>query len=187
MIIDRSPLNCSKKMGCLFIIVHLFKIYFRVCVCVCMYTYVYVCVCIYVCACVCVCDVSNLFVICYSFVCGICIMFSSSKHVTRSRTQINNLRLCSNLINTVNSSNFPPLVKFTQSQTVAYQFYVGRLLIFDEKFAEVRIWLIHAHRYIRVCVCVILCVMLVVLCYTLEAESAGIYIITTYSIMIRLF
>ncbi len=30
MIVDRSPLSVSKKMGCLFLIVHLFKIYFRV-------------------------------------------------------------------------------------------------------------------------------------------------------------
>lgn len=29
MINSRSPLHCSKKMGCLFLVVHLFKIYFR--------------------------------------------------------------------------------------------------------------------------------------------------------------
>jgi len=31
MIISRESLEISKKMGCLFVIVHLFKLYFRVC------------------------------------------------------------------------------------------------------------------------------------------------------------
>jgi hypothetical protein len=34
MIVDRSALSVSKKLGCLFLIVHLFKIYFKVSPCV---------------------------------------------------------------------------------------------------------------------------------------------------------
>jgi len=76
MIVDRSALNVSKKMGCLFLIVHLFKIYFR----------------------------------------------------------INNLRLCSNLVTIVKNPNFPKLDVFPPAQTVAYNFYLGRLMIFEEQY-----------------------------------------------------
>eukprot|EP00823_Brevimastigomonas_motovehiculus_P002693 TRINITY_DN1622_c0_g2_i1.p1 TRINITY_DN1622_c0_g2~~TRINITY_DN1622_c0_g2_i1.p1 ORF type:complete len:413 (+),score=76.81 TRINITY_DN1622_c0_g2_i1:61-1299(+) len=78
MIIDRSPLQVSKKWGCLFLIVHLFKIYFR----------------------------------------------------------INNLRLCSNLITIVNNANFPKLALFPKAQTVAYNYYLGRLMIFEEQYKK---------------------------------------------------
>src|SRR5687767_6101191 len=34
MIVDRSSMETSRKLGCLFVIVHLFKLYFRVSICV---------------------------------------------------------------------------------------------------------------------------------------------------------
>jgi len=89
MIIDRSALDCSKKMGCLFIIVHLFKIYFK----------------------------------------------------------INNLRLCSNLIASVNNANFPKFELFPKSQTVAYNYYVGRLKVFEEQYTEAETCLEYAFEH----------------------------------------
>jgi len=77
MIIDRSPLRCSKKKGCLFVINHLLKIYFK----------------------------------------------------------IKSLRLCNNLINTVNNKNsMPPLSSFPKAQTVTYNYYLGRLQVFEEEY-----------------------------------------------------
>lgn len=92
MIIARADLSVSKKMGCLFVVVQLFKIYFT----------------------------------------------------------INNLRLCNNLVNTVNSKNFPPLHMFPRSETVSYNYYVGRLKVFEESYkaAETALdySLSHCHR-----------------------------------------
>lgn len=77
MIIDRSNIRISKKMGCLFVIVHLLKIYFK----------------------------------------------------------IKSLRLCNNLINTVNNKNsMPPLSSFPMAQQVAYNYYLGRLQVFEEEY-----------------------------------------------------
>jgi len=79
MIVDRSPLHCSTKMGCLFVTVHLFKIYFK----------------------------------------------------------LNNLRLCTNLIQTVNI-NFPSFddYNFPQAQTVSYNYYLGRIQVFEEQYEK---------------------------------------------------
>jgi len=95
MVIDRSPLQSTKKMGCLFIIVHLLKIYFK----------------------------------------------------------LNNLRLCTNLLKAVDSDNFPSLDSFPPSQTVAYQFYLGRLSIFEERYDKAETSLdsafLHCHQKSR--------------------------------------
>ena len=49
--------------------------------------------------------------------------------------QLNNLRLSNQLVNTIdNPQLFPPLSEFPKSQTVAYQYYYGRLQIMEEKF-----------------------------------------------------
>lgn len=76
MIQDRSAVAVSKKMGCLFVIVHLFKIYFK----------------------------------------------------------LNNLRLCNNLVNSVNNASFPQFSSFPKSQTVSYNYYLGRLMVFEEQY-----------------------------------------------------
>jgi len=93
MIIDRSNVRCSKKMGCLFVIVHLLKIYFK----------------------------------------------------------IKSLRLCNNLINTVNNKNsMPPLSSFPKAQQVAYNYYLGRLQVFEEEYDKAGQTLLlactHCHR-----------------------------------------
>jgi len=67
--------------------------------------------------------------------------------------QINNLRLCNNLINVVNNQSFPPMEQFPRSETgaclfsvtfshslvvlVAYNYYLGRLMIFEEQYQKV--------------------------------------------------
>jgi len=51
--------------------------------------------------------------------------------------QMNNLRLCMNLVNTVAGANFPPLERFPQAEQVAYNYYLGRLMIFEEKYDKV--------------------------------------------------
>ena len=76
MVIDRSPLQQSKKMGCLFVIVHLFKVYFR----------------------------------------------------------LQSLKLCTFLMRMV--PQLPPLTSYPVAQRVAYQYYLGRLLVFEEKYDE---------------------------------------------------
>ena len=47
---------------------------------------------------------------------------------------LNTLRLCKNLINAVNSRQFPPLATFPRGQVVAYQYFTGRLALFDEDY-----------------------------------------------------
>jgi len=67
--------------------------------------------------------------------------------------KINNLRLCTNLVKAVDSDNFPPFQSFPPSQTVAYQFYQGRLLIFEESYEKAEKYLdlafVHCHRQAR--------------------------------------
>lgn len=48
---------------------------------------------------------------------------------------LNTLRLSKNLINAVNSRQFPPLASFPRGQVVAYQYFTGRLALFDEDYA----------------------------------------------------
>lgn len=74
MVVDRSPLPVSKKKGCLFIIVGLFKCYFK----------------------------------------------------------LNNLKMCSYLIKMIKM--LPPLSSYSLSDQVAYQFYYGRLQVFEEQY-----------------------------------------------------
>jgi hypothetical protein len=76
MITDRAPGAQSKKLGCLFIIVHLFKVYFK----------------------------------------------------------LNSLNLGASLVKMV--AQLPPLREFPIAQQVAYQFYLGRLKVFEEKYDE---------------------------------------------------
>jgi len=85
-IIDRAQLATSKKMGCLFVIGHLFKIYFK----------------------------------------------------------INNLRLCTNLMTSVSNPNFPNFERFPKAQNVTYNYYVGRIKVFEEQYDEAETYLIKA-------------------------------------------
>jgi hypothetical protein len=78
MVQSRAAPDVSKKMGCLNIVVHLFKVYFR----------------------------------------------------------MNNLRLCKNLVNSVEQPNFPPRHMLPKGEVVAYLFYRGRLLMFEEDYAK---------------------------------------------------
>ena len=48
--------------------------------------------------------------------------------------RLNTLRLCNNLIQTVERRNFPPLEKFPLAHRVAYKFYTGRLSMFNNQF-----------------------------------------------------
>jgi len=88
MIMDRS-VNQSKKTGSLFIIVHLFKIYFK----------------------------------------------------------INNLRLCSFLVNMVRNPTFPRMETFPLSQTVSYHYYLGRLKIFEQDYPTAEEYLYYAFKH----------------------------------------
>ena len=76
MVVDRSPAPQSRKRGCLFIIVGLFKVYFR----------------------------------------------------------LNNLKMCSYLIKMMRM--LPPLHSYALSEQVAYNFYLGRLMVFEEQYAQ---------------------------------------------------
>ena len=76
MVVDRSAVAVSKKRGCLFIIVGLFKVYFR----------------------------------------------------------LNNLKMCSYLIKMMRM--LPPLSSYSLADQVAYHFYYGRLMLFEEQYAQ---------------------------------------------------
>lgn len=92
MIVSRSEISRSKKLGCLFVVVTMMKIFFK----------------------------------------------------------INNLRLCTPLVRSVNSQQFPELSRFPQSEVVSFKYYHGRLLVFDEKYDEAERELeyafVHCHR-----------------------------------------
>ena len=75
-VVDRSAAAVSKKLGCLFIIVSLFKCFFR----------------------------------------------------------LRNLKMCSYLIKMMRT--LPPLSAFALSDQTAYQFYYGRLMLFEERYDE---------------------------------------------------
>lgn len=49
---------------------------------------------------------------------------------------INNLRLCKNLISAVDSRQFPPFQAFPASQRVTYNFFLGRIQIYDENYVS---------------------------------------------------
>ena len=89
MIIDRSALATSKKLGCLFIIVHLFKLYFR----------------------------------------------------------LNNLKLCTFLIKMEAQLPQPLAAHYPRAQVVAYQYYLGRLQVFEEKYEEAEACLEYAFQH----------------------------------------
>lgn len=50
--------------------------------------------------------------------------------------RLNTLRLCKNLMRTVDSRQFAAFDAFPMSQRVTYKFYVGRLAVFDEKYVR---------------------------------------------------
>lgn len=50
--------------------------------------------------------------------------------------RLSTLRLCKNLIRTVDSKQFAPFDDFPISQRVTYKFYMGRLAVFDEKYVS---------------------------------------------------
>lgn len=50
--------------------------------------------------------------------------------------KLNTLRLCKNLIRTVDSRQFAPFELFPAAQRVTYKFYIGRLAVFDENFVS---------------------------------------------------
>lgn len=58
--------------------------------------------------------------------------------------KLNTLRLCKNLIRTVDSRQFAAFDAFPASQRVTYMFYKGRLAIFDENYAEAQDTLTYA-------------------------------------------
>ncbi|CEO94931.1 PCI domain-containing protein [Plasmodiophora brassicae] len=49
---------------------------------------------------------------------------------------INNLRLCTQTIRTVEGQTFPALENFPKSQTVTYNYFLGRLKLFDEQYEQ---------------------------------------------------
>lgn len=50
--------------------------------------------------------------------------------------RLNTLRLCKNLIRTVESRQFAPFESFPAAQRVTYKFYMGRLAVFDENYVR---------------------------------------------------
>jgi hypothetical protein len=50
--------------------------------------------------------------------------------------RLNTLRLCKNLMRTVESRQFAAFDSFPMSQRVTYQFYSGRLAVFDENYVS---------------------------------------------------
>ncbi|KAL4854104.1 Enhanced ethylene response protein 5 [Chlorella vulgaris] len=52
--------------------------------------------------------------------------------------RLNTLRLCKNLMRTVESRQFAAFDSFPMSQRVTYQFYSGRLAVFDENYEQAR-------------------------------------------------
>ena len=49
---------------------------------------------------------------------------------------INTLHLCKNLVNSMAARNAPNFDDFPASQRAAYRYYTGRLLVFEDRFAE---------------------------------------------------
>lgn len=64
--------------------------------------------------------------------------------------KLNTLRLCKNLIRTVESKQFPSFDVFPVSQKVTYNFYLGRLAVFDEKYHEAQDALTYALKHCHV-------------------------------------
>lgn len=64
--------------------------------------------------------------------------------------RLNTLRLCKNLIRTVDSRQFPPFDSFPAAQRVTYKFYVGRLAVFDDAYEEAEAALSYALRHCHV-------------------------------------
>lgn len=58
--------------------------------------------------------------------------------------KLNTLRLCKNLIRTVDSRQFAEFDSFPAAQRVTYKFYVGRLAVFDEHYGEAQAALSYA-------------------------------------------
>ncbi len=52
--------------------------------------------------------------------------------------RLNTLRLCKNLMRTVDSRQFAAFDAFPAAQRVTYKFYVGRLAVFDENYVRAK-------------------------------------------------
>jgi hypothetical protein len=50
--------------------------------------------------------------------------------------KLNTLRLCKNMIQSVEARNALPLADYSVAQQVAYRFYTGRLAVFDENYGK---------------------------------------------------
>ena len=61
--------------------------------------------------------------------------------------KLNTLRLCKNLIKTVESKQFPAFDSFPVAQRVTYKFYMGRLSVFDDKYEEAETALSYALKH----------------------------------------
>lgn len=62
--------------------------------------------------------------------------------------KLNTLRLCKNLMRTVESKQFAAFEEFPASQRVTYKFYMGRLAVFDEHYVCGLSVSIHFGKYI---------------------------------------
>eukprot|EP01132_Coremiostelium_polycephalum_P009923 gene9923-12168_t len=58
--------------------------------------------------------------------------------------QINNLKLCKNLIKTIESQGFPPLESYPLPQLITYRFFNGRLSSFDGNYKKAQLDLLFA-------------------------------------------
>merc|ERR1712130_655704 len=65
-------------------------------------------------------------------------------HLFKIYFKINNLRLCTNLMTSVNNPNFPNFNKFPKAQIVTYNYYVGRIKVFEEQYEDAETFLIQA-------------------------------------------
>lgn len=86
---DRAPAEHNKKLGALFIVNQLFKIYFR----------------------------------------------------------LNTIQLCRNLIRAVEGPAFPDFEKFSKSDKVTYQYYVGRISMFEDQYHKAETCLDYAWKH----------------------------------------
>jgi len=60
--------------------------------------------------------------------------------------RINKLRLCNNLIKTIDEApNMPPFEQYNMSAKVTYQYYSGRIALFDSNFSTAREKLLYAY------------------------------------------
>jgi nuclear mRNA export protein PCID2/THP1 len=65
--------------------------------------------------------------------------------------KLNTIRLCKNLMRTVDSRQFAPFESFPASQRVTYMFYKGRLAVFDENYVSEcsLLYVVHCQSVVR--------------------------------------